>query len=460
MGAHGGGSGGGRGGPDTPAAAARRKAQAQAELASGCVAGMANVLSGARDLRRRRGAAAVVRRRRPRAPARRVRSPARRPLFAPPARTREGAGYPFDTVKVRLQSNPAAYRGMADCFRQVVRSEGVRRCLRPPAPPALPAQQPRAAFPAPPCPAARAGLNALLDWPTQSLSPSRASRPPAAAAAAASQVAGLFRGLPPPLLGGAAETGINYLVYSRALAALQEERGLSRGAAIPLAAAAGGVALSFVLSPAELLKCRMQVSSGAEYSGALACLRATLAAEGPAGLTRGLGATMAREVPGNAIFFTTYEWLRGRVVGGRLDGARAGAASWRELAADAGGSVLCGGLAGAVMWAAVLPIDVAKTRLQTAAPGSAWDIGVAAHLRLVRACAPLLPLRPAAAQPSPPTADSARPTPFSTQSQLWREGGPRRLYAGLLPTLVRAFPANACQWLAWEAALRSWAPPP
>ncbi len=31
------------------------------------------------------------------------------------------------------------------------------------------------------------------------------------------------------------------------------------------------------------------------------------------GLTRGLGATMAREVPGNALFFTAYEALR-RVV--------------------------------------------------------------------------------------------------------------------------------------------------
>ena len=29
-------------------------------------------------------------------------------------------------------------------------------------------------------------------------------------------------------------------------------------------------------------------------------------------------------------------------------------------------------------------------------------------------------------------------------------GGAKALYAGLTPTLVRAFPANAAQWLAWE----------
>ena len=31
-------------------------------------------------------------------------------------------------------------------------------------------------------------------------------------------------------------------------------------------------------------------------------------------------------------------------------------------------------------------------------------------------------------------------------------GGWRALYAGLSPTMVRAFPANAAQWLAWELA--------
>ena len=33
-------------------------------------------------------------------------------------------------------------------------------------------------------------------------------------------------------------------------------------------------------------------------------------------------------------------------------------------------------------------------------------------------------------------------------------GGRRTLYAGLVPTLIRAFPANAAQWLAWELSRR------
>jgi hypothetical protein len=62
------------------------------------------------------------------------------------------------------------------------------------------------------------------------------------------------------------------------------------------------------------------------------------------------------------------------------------------------------------MWTTVLPLDVAKTRIQTAQPGTPWDTGVLRQL-----------------------------------SMLWREGGRRSLWAGLAPTVARAFPANACQ---------------
>jgi hypothetical protein len=77
----------------------------------------------------------------------------------------------------------------------------------------------------------------------------------------------------------------------------------------------------------------------------------------------------------------------------------------------------------AQMWGTVLPLDVAKTRIQTAQPGSAWDTSVPKQLHM-----------------------------------LWKEGGRRSLWAGLSPTLVRAFPANACQWLAWEVAMRQLLP--
>jgi hypothetical protein len=71
------------------------------------------------------------------------------------------------------------------------------------------------------------------------------------------------------------------------------------------------------------------------------------------------------------------------------------------------------------MWGTVLPLDVAKSRIQVARPGSPWDVGISAHL-----------------------------------GSLAREGGVRALWSGLAPTLARAFPANAAQWLAYELVLQ------
>lgn len=43
------------------------------------------------------------------------------------------------------------------------------------------------------------------------------------------------------------------------------------------------------------------------HSGPRQCVQHLLKTEGLRGLTRGIGATIAREAPGNAIFFTVYE---------------------------------------------------------------------------------------------------------------------------------------------------------
>jgi hypothetical protein len=106
------------------------------------------------------------------------------------------------------------------------------------------------------------------------------------------QVSGFFVGVSAPLIGGAFECGVNYLTYTSALNALaihsapanfsflSEQHTTTRSPAQPelrtheasnspcddaplahvaAAAAVAGVALSFILSPVELVKCRLQV---------------------------------------------------------------------------------------------------------------------------------------------------------------------------------------------------------
>lgn len=100
-------------------------------------------------------------------------------------------------------------------------------------------------------------------------------------------------------------------------------------------------------------------------------------------------------------------------------GAEAAAAGPAAAAREFLGTVTAGGVAGCAMWATVLPIDAAKTRIQAEFRGGRHDAGLAAVMRA-----------------------------------MWREGGLRCWWGGLAPTLLRAFPANAAQWMAWEAAQR------
>ena len=318
----------------------------------------------------------------------------------------------------------------------------------PPPPPGHPPARPPSSSSTPPwlrdatAGAAAGAANLVTGFPFDTvkvtMQQARAAPYPSAAAAArailaAGGLAALFRGMAVPLAGAAGETAINYAAYTaglRSLARWGEGGGREGGSgeapparpplpAVALAAAGAGAALSPVLAPAELIKVRLQadavVGGARRYSGPLACVRATLAADGLAGFGRGLAATAAREVPGNAIFFVTYEALRRTLL------PPAAPPSSSSLLADAGTAIAAGAVAGAVMWGAVLPIDCVKTAVQASPPGSPRSRLLPTARRLVAA-----------------------------------GGGPGALYAGLGPVLARAAPANAAQWLAWELAVRGW----
>jgi len=269
------------------------------------------------------------------------------------------------------------------------------------------------------------------------------------------------------------------------------ERALAHADGSPLtlldqaaAGAAAGVAVSFVASPTELIKCRLQsqlsvgqqaaqqssaaasgsagAGEGAARAAAARPWAAAAAAARPAvpvpplqkaalhtsaaaaasttttttaaaaalphfrgprdvmshilktdgawGLTRGLGLTLAREMPGNFVMLGTYAALKQRAA------AAAGLASVDDL--GPGALMMAGGAAGTAFWLAVFPADVLKSRWQVAAPGTYSSLAACAAATV-------------------------------------REGGVRGLYRGFGPCLARAFPANSVCFLAFEAATRA-----
>jgi mitochondrial ornithine carrier protein len=177
--------------------------------------------------------------------------------------------YPFDTVKVRLQSQPdhlpLRYSGPLDCFRQSIQQDGFR---------------------------------------------------------------GLYRGVSAPFAGAAAETACLFFSYRIAQQWLENVLGynsdgskLGMGGLLTAAAISGGVT-SLILTPIELVKCRMQVPLQSAVDPTLSPHSTGLSTkplspftviadvyrrEGLVGFWRGQLGTFLRETGGTAAWFGAYE---------------------------------------------------------------------------------------------------------------------------------------------------------
>ena len=121
------------------------------------------------------------------------------------------------------------------------------------------------------------------------------------------------------------------------------------------AACYAGFVTSFFVTPIERVKLMLQASS--IYENEIDCLQSiiNIKEEGLPGLvTRGLDATLAREIPGYGIYFLLYGLLTNTTTVDSL-----GAAA----------PLVLGALAGMVSWIPVYPIDVVKTLSQNTEGG-------------------------------------------------------------------------------------------
>lgn len=128
-----------------------------------------------------------------------------------------------------------------------------------------------------------------------------------------------------------------------------------------IAAASAGFVSSFIVNPVERVKILLQAASSSDRKSEseLECIQRVLKSEGLGGfLGRGLGTTMLREIPSDAIYFSVYGLLM-QAIGGGIGGSGETMVLAPWLA-----SLLFGATSGVASWIPVYPVDYVKTLVQ------------------------------------------------------------------------------------------------
>ena len=126
------------------------------------------------------------------------------------------------------------------------------------------------------------------------------------------------------------------------------------------------------------------------------------------GLWYGIGPTMSREVPQFAIYYPIYETTCGLLSDPSLHGDKSEIAGWKIF--------LSGATAGVGCWIITYPIDVVKTRIQAAPPKTYKNF-------------------------------------MDATIQIYKQGGQRVFWNGLMPTIYRAAMLHSAIFLVYERAL-------
>ncbi|KAJ3351748.1 Mitochondrial carrier protein ymc2 [Allomyces javanicus] len=163
------------------------------------------------------------------------------------------SGQPFDTIKVRLQTqpHPPVYNGVVDCVKKTIANDGLK---------------------------------------------------------------GLYKGTVTPLVGIGACVSIQFATLEHVKRLFTKQNNGNPNLTLSqlyMAGAASGVANSIVSGPVEHIRTRLQVQTGAtlQYKGPLDCLRQIYSKHGIAGVYKGQAITLVREFQGYGAYFLMYEYI-------------------------------------------------------------------------------------------------------------------------------------------------------
>lgn len=147
--------------------------------------------------------------------------------------------------------------------------------------------------------------------------------------------------------------------FSKRLLGYNQEKEMDINEGV-ICGAIAGLANCIVVTPIELVKCRLQIQSEdkskAYYKGVINCIKKTISQGGIKSIYKGNFATMLREIPAYAAQFGGYYYSK-QVLAKYVDKS-VDKLNNMEL-------MLCGSIGGYFCWQFSYPQDVIKTLLQT-----------------------------------------------------------------------------------------------
>ncbi|KAK4968138.1 carnitine transporter [Elasticomyces elasticus] len=268
-------------------------------------------------------------------------------------------GHPFDLVKVRMQTaEKGVYSGAIDVVRKTIAREGLAR--------------------------------------------------------------GLYAGVSAPLVGVTPMFAVSFWGYDVGKQLVSSfstvENNQFSVAQISSAGFFSAIPMTLITAPFERVKVLLQIQGQKElkpgekpkYSGGVDVVRQLYKEGGLKSVFRGSAMTLARDGPGSAAYFATYEVIKRRLTP-KDEFGNPGQLSLTAVMA-------AGGAAGVAMWIPVFPVDTIKSRLQSA---------------------------------------EGNPTIGGTIRQLYSKGGFKAFFPGMGPAMARAVPANAATFLGVELAQKA-----
>lgn len=223
---------------------------------------------------------------------------------------------------------------------------------------------------------------------------------------------GFYKGVIPPLLGVTPIFAVSFWGYDMGKKIVSWNQQTTNTSLsmnqMALAGFISAIPTTLVTAPTERIKVVLQTSSEGSFINSAKTIVKT---GGISSLFKGSLATLARDGPGSALYFASYEISKKY-----LNKINPSSTTTDSSSTDVNIANVCiaGGIAGMSMWLAVFPIDTIKTKLQASEGGVSQSMITA-------------------------TRDIYR-----------TRGGIKGFFPGLGPALLRSFPANAATFLGVE----------